>query len=268
LSVTLRSDAEGDIGAVFRYQNGQNYYRFSMGDTPAHRRLIRKSGGAVSTLWENTTGGFVPDREYTLGIECVGGRLRGYLDGELIFEVADTILSEGCIGLYCWRNPAARFGEVRVVPSEWAPYYAFGEEPRMPAGTRVRVYPGNANAAPQEEPGVIRRFAASGTDGGRLRLPPEGAELRLAQNAGEGGHARQFLPDDAYIPVEGARLLRKADGTGFFILGPESAGYRLTGGQYRLRLTYRRDNRVEDAGSLVLSEAGSTAPEHAKLDIP
>jgi hypothetical protein len=270
LSVYLRSDnAEGDIGAVFRYQNEQNYYRFSMGQVPAHRRLIRKSGGTVSTLWEDTEG-YVPGREYALTIECVGGRLTGSLDEELIFDIEDSTLPEGCIGLYCWRNPAARFAEVQVVPSGWAPYYTFGEEARLPAGTRVRVHPGNVRDAPPEESGVIRRFAASGVDGGQLRLTSGGAELRLVLPGDAEGHRRHYLSSDAYAPVSEARFLRKADGTGFFVLAPtsSSAVAHLASGQYRLELTYRRDNSGADSESLVLSEAGNTTPERATIDIP
>ena len=101
------------------------------------------------------------------------------LDGEVIFDLEDTGPPNGRVGLYCWRNSAARFTQVRVLPSVWAPYYTFGEEPRLPAGTRVRVHAGNANDPLAEESGVILRFAASGTDGGQLRLPSTGAELRM-----------------------------------------------------------------------------------------
>ena len=83
-------------------------------------------------------------------------------------------------------------------------------------------------------------------------------------------HRRHFLSRDAYALVNEARLLRKADGTGFFVLAPasSSAGARLAIGQYRLGLTYRRDNREADSESLVLSEAGNTTPERATIDIP
>ena len=83
-------------------------------------------------------------------------------------------------------------------------------------------------------------------------------------------HTRHFLPGDAYAPLEGARVLRKADGTGFFLVMPGSlpSGTHLVTGQYRLRLTYRRDNRVADTTSVVLSETGNSAPEQVALDVP
>jgi hypothetical protein len=151
------------------------------------------------------------------------------------------------------------------------PYYTFGEEIRLPTGMRVRVYPGNVKDAPPEEAGISRRFAASGSDGGQLRLSSEGVELRLVSPGGADGQRRYFLADDAYVPVNGARILRKADGTGFFILVPaasSSAGTHLKSGQYRLDLTYRRDNREANRESLVLSEAGNTEAEEVTIDIP
>jgi hypothetical protein len=270
LDVTLSSDnPEGAIGVVFRYQDDQNYYRFSMEQAPAHRRLLRKSGGTMSVLWEDTEG-FVSGREYALRIECAGERLSGYLNEEPVFELGDTGVPGGGIGLYCWRNPSARFAEVLVVPVDWTPYFTFGEETRLSAGTRVRVHPGNAMSAPSEEHGVIQRFAASGADVGELRLPATGAELRFAASGAAEDHRRRFLPGAVYVPVNNARLLRKADGTSFFVLVPASspAGTQLAAGEYRIRLTHRRDNRPADPESLVLSEAGNTAPEQVTIDIP
>jgi hypothetical protein len=46
------------------------------------------------------------------------------------------------------------------------------------------------------------------------------------------------------------------------------AGTQLAAGEYRIRLTHRRDNRPADPESLVLSEAGNTAPEQVTIDIP
>ena len=67
----------------------------------------------------------------------------------------------------------------------------------------------------------------------------------------------------ATIIPQMARVLRKVDGTGFFIVVPAAVP-----GQYRLKMAYRRDNRSADPDSQVLSEAGSSAPEHVTIDIP
>ena len=50
ITATLRSEDRDDIGMVFRYQDAQNYYRFSMSRFGNYRRLIKKSAGVVKVL--------------------------------------------------------------------------------------------------------------------------------------------------------------------------------------------------------------------------
>ena len=268
LSVQLRSDDDDAIGVLFRYQDSGNYYRFSMDRERGYRRLIKKIGGVVTVLWE-ADGQYDVGREYLLTVDCVGERLTGYLDGVPLFTAEDGDLAAGRIGLYCWANTGARFAEVRVAAPDWLPYYTFEREARQPAGTRVRVSGGNRLDAPPAEAGLVRRFSASLDQPGRLRLPPVGADLRVRAPAATSGHARHFLPDSDYSPVD-VRVLRRADGTGLAVLVPSAtpAGSQLVPGQYRLRLTYRRDNRAADPTSQVLSEEGSCSPEDVTIDIP
>jgi hypothetical protein len=87
------------------------------------------------------------------------------------------------------------------------------------------------------------------------------------------GHSRTFLPDTVYTALStvSLRLLREADGTAFFLLRAGTGTATLTAldpGQYRLALTFRRDNTALDPQSLVLSEAGDRSPERAALDVP
>ncbi len=246
LSARLLSDTDQGIGAVFRYQDADNYYRFSMDRSRGFRRLIKKVAGVVSTLWED------------------------YLDGVELFNLDDPSLASGQIGLYCWANTGARFREVRVAAPSWATYYRFRSEELLPAGTRLRVFAGNAADAPPAEPGVIQRFAASLDERGRLRVSSvAGADLRLVASGVPGGHSRRFLPDSDYTTVD-TRLLRKADGTGFVLLMPDTnpPGSLLPAGQYRLKLTYLRDNRAAAPESLVYGQAGNSAPETVAIDIP
>ncbi len=67
-----------------------------------------------------------------------------------------------------------------------------------------------------------------------------------------------------------ARILRKADGTGFFIfiIAPTVVGSRLADGQYRLHFRYRRDNTSNDPNSLILTESGRDDDELVQLVIP
>jgi hypothetical protein len=266
VSVRLRSDDPNGIGVMFRYADADNYYRFSMDQQRSYRRLIKKVAGEVIVLWEDAVQ-YTLGREYILTLDCVGERLTGYLDGVQLFTVEDGALAGRRIGLYCWGNPGAHFAEVRIAAPAWVPYYLFGHEARLPAGTRVQVYTGNAAEASPEKSGVVRRFVASLDERGQLRLPSEGVNLRVKAPDGTSGHVRRFLPEDYYAPVDGALVLRKADSTGFFLL-PSPPSSALTSGQYRLKMTYLRDNRATDPDSQIFSHAGNSDPEHVTLDVP
>ena len=269
VTVRLTSDDDDAIGLMFRHQDANNYYRFSMDRQRSYRRLVKNVAGEFTVLWEDMTQ-YGLGREYILTVDCIGERLTGYIDGIQLFQVEDNQLANGRIALYCWRNTGARFSEVRIGAPVWSPYYVFGRQERLPAGTRVKVYAGNKADAPADEPGLVRRFVATLDDRGRLRLPIQGIDLRLKAPGETGGHMRRFLPETDYAPIDSISVLRKADGTGFFIVLPADSpvGSRLPFGQYRVKMTYHRDNRSAEPDSQVLSEAGSSTPEHVTLDIP
>lgn len=268
LAVGLRSDTDDAIGVAFRYLDLDNYYRFSMDQERNYRRLIKKVGGVVSVLWEDSSG-YTVGHDYIITVDCVGDRLSVYLDGIRLFTVYDNDLKSGCIALYCWSNSGACFSEALLAVPEWSPYYTFTRKEKLPAGTRVQVFSGNAAEAPPEEAGVVRRFKASLNEQGQLWLPTDCVDIRLSMPDGSVGHARRFLPDSEYQDVD-IRMLRKGDGTGFIVLAPAatSMGSRLEPGQYRLNLDYRRDNRAVEPGSQVLSRNGNIDPEQIAIDIP
>jgi hypothetical protein len=115
-----------------------------------------------------------------------------------------------------------------------------------------------------------RRRSASGASArrrgsaARLRCGPTGGQLRLVSVDGTVEHARPVLPDRFFTAVT-PRVLRKHDGTGMFVV-PASGS--LTPGVYRLKLTFRRDNRTVEPTSQVLRQAGQTTAEEAIIQIP
>jgi hypothetical protein len=94
-------------------------------------------------------------------------------------------------------------------------------------------------------------------------------ELRVVAPDGKVIRARHFPPEEDYA-AEDVRVLRKADGTGFFLFKPagDSGPVPFALGQYRLKLTYRRENRDFDPASRILSQAGNRADEVVTIDIP
>lgn len=260
-------NANGAIGVTFRCQDDKNYYRFFIDHNLGFGHLIKKIDGVESELWKGTIK-YTLGREHILTIDCEGSRLTGYLNGALLFAKEDGDHVAGRIGLYCWANTWAHFAEVRVAAPLWVQHYTFNDEKRMPAGTRVRVFSGNTNAPFDKKPGVVNRFVASHGDNGRLHWPQDGVDLRVRQRGASTGHTRRFLPENAYTDVNAndLRVLRKADGTGFFLtIAPANS---LAAGQYRLIMTYRRDNQAADESSQVFSEAGNSDPETVTIDIP
>lgn len=264
-SARLRSDTDNGIGVVFRYRDRDNYYRFSMDEQLGYRRLIKKVDGRVSVLWESSLG-YDHRLEQIITIDCEGDRLSGYLNGVQLFSVEDDDIQAGRVGLYSWRNEGARFLEVRVAPAVWVPLYTFGREEPMPAGTRVRVFSGNRIDQYEEERGVRARFAASFGERGSLNLGSDYADLRLVAPDRSVVHRRAFFPNDRYSRVSDVLAQRKADGTGFFLMKRDGGGFEE--GQYRLQITYRRENLAVDPESPVLSEAGDRGPEVVSIHIP
>ena len=271
LTVVLQSDDDDAIGAFVRYADDDNYYRLSLDRQGGYRRLVKRVNGVVTVLWEDGVR-YEVGRRYVLTLDAVGDVLTGHLNGTQLFRVRDPDLAAGRIGLYCWANTGARFAEVRVAEADWIPYYRFGAvEPRLSAGSRVRVHSGNERDAGPAEPNLERRFIATLDDPGTVHFDPSGpVDLRVRRRGQDRGHRRCFLSGDAYTAVDDVRVLRKADGTAFAIVldHPSPPGSRIPPGEYRLSLTYRRDNRAARPDSLVLRQAGDQSPETVNIDVP
>jgi len=114
LSVELKSDDNDAIGILFRYQDDQNYYRFSMDNQRSYRRLIRMENGVLTILAEDFEQMPV-GRFFKLKIVAINDLLRIYLGQDLIFETTDNTFDGGKIGLYSWANTGAKFASVKVI---------------------------------------------------------------------------------------------------------------------------------------------------------
>jgi hypothetical protein len=98
---------------MFRYQDGQNYYRFSMDRERGYRRVVRVVGG-ITTIVAQDSVPYSENQWYELKVVAVQGQIQVYVDGGLIIDVADSALASGKIGLYSWGNDALRFDDVLV----------------------------------------------------------------------------------------------------------------------------------------------------------
>ncbi|MEF8789390.1 MAG: BGTF surface domain-containing protein [Haloarculaceae archaeon] len=116
-TVELSSEDNDAIGVLVRAQDPDNFYRFSMDAEREYRRLVRKVDGETELLWEAEEG-YEVGEAYEVTIEAAGDRLRGFLDGDLLFDVTDGALDHGLVGLYCRANRGAVFHEIHVTTIE------------------------------------------------------------------------------------------------------------------------------------------------------
>lgn len=263
-TVRVQGGATGAVGVVFRYTDQTHYYRLSFGGATGSR-LVRRTPAGFTSLWHDPAAAPLSDAMHFITVDVSGTRIRAFINGFPLFAIDDAALPNGRIGLYAWNAPAARFRDVQVWPFVWVPHYAFGEARTLPSGTRLRLFSGGPQDAPAAEPNVLHRFAARTGERGRCHFLGDTAELRVRNANGVIEHGRGFARDG--FATVAARVLRKRDGTAFFLF-PPSGEAALTQGEYRLRLTFLRDDRAAHPTSPVYSQAGSRLAEEVVLDVP
>jgi hypothetical protein len=109
-STTFAGTGSGDrwFGALARYTNETNYYYLSLrsGGSVSLRKV---TNGTVTVLGSATLPVTV-GRWYSLRLEAVGSRLRGYVDGKLLLEATDSTHPQGKSGLVTYRTAAEYAG--------------------------------------------------------------------------------------------------------------------------------------------------------------
>lgn len=113
VSLTVRSEDEGDIGVMFRYQDPSNYYRFSWNSQKGYARLVRCAGGQFQVL-ASTAFRAVKGRTYAVAILAWGSHLQAYVDGERLLSSQDGAITSGGIALYSSGNKGSAFDGVFV----------------------------------------------------------------------------------------------------------------------------------------------------------
>lgn len=110
-SVTVRPLDNDDVGVVFRFKDSKNYYRFSMSSQQSYQRLVKKVNGTYTVVAKNTRG-YTVNTAYVIRAVAVGSRLMVYVNGALVFDVRDSSLTTGRIGLYTWGSSMTKFDSV------------------------------------------------------------------------------------------------------------------------------------------------------------
>jgi hypothetical protein len=151
----------------------------------------------------------------------------------------------------------------------WTTYREFETEKNLAAGTVRQITSGASSLISQDLTVNAQLVGLDAVSVDFTRRIFYSVELRLVAPDGKIVHARHFVPDDDYVQ-EDVSVLRKADGTGLFMIklddGLNPIPFSLA--QYRLKLTYHRNNRTRVTTSQIWSQAGDDGDEIVTLDIP
>ena len=112
-AVTIKSTDDDAIGIMFRYQDENNYYRFSWDQSRNYRRLVKCENGVFTVLAEDSDP-YVTGKSYQVKIAAQGSSLQVSIDGSPVFSVNDSTFSYGTIALYCWGNAGSYFDDIMV----------------------------------------------------------------------------------------------------------------------------------------------------------
>ncbi|WP_373498640.1 MopE-related protein [Desulfococcus sp.] len=114
LKMTSLASAFGprdSMGILFRYQNGNNYYRYLISRMQGIRRLEKKTNGVFTTLAFDGRG-FSIGQEMTVTVVIDGPEMIVYENGEILFSARDTDHAAGSIALFT-QGPTA-FDDIEV----------------------------------------------------------------------------------------------------------------------------------------------------------
>ena len=117
VTLTMRSQDDDALGVMVRYQDPNNYYRFSWDKQRTYRRLVKVENGLFTLLAEEAVA-YVTGQTYQIEIQASGAALEVRVDGALLFggPVTDstTPLTTGSVALYSWANNGSHFDDVEV----------------------------------------------------------------------------------------------------------------------------------------------------------
>ena len=110
---TMSSFDDDAVGIMFRFQDQDNYYRFSWDSQRSYRRLVKKQNGEFTLLAEDSVP-YIASQPYEIEITAGGSLLIVRVDEAVVFAVEDTSLPFGTVGLYAWSNSGSVFDDVVV----------------------------------------------------------------------------------------------------------------------------------------------------------
>ena len=117
LSVKAKPRDNDGFGVVFRWIDGQHFYRLlfvqdELNGGPV-TRLDKRIGDDYTEIWSNKEG-FREGSELLIDLELSGETIKGRLNGRQLFELRDATHQKGKIGLFCYAQSDQAFDDVKV----------------------------------------------------------------------------------------------------------------------------------------------------------
>lgn len=111
--VQFRPPDHGEAGIVFRWEDDDNFYRFTSSITQSRRRLVKRIGGQWTLLWTDDQP-FPAGVPVQIAIAADGSRIEVEADGIPVLRVNDVQSLEGRAGLFTANAATAFFADFEV----------------------------------------------------------------------------------------------------------------------------------------------------------
>ena len=100
-------------GLIVRYSNAENYYVLTLGCPSDYVQLLRMYQGKVDQVQQKVVA-IDAGNWYKIKLDVQGDHFIAYDDGKLIFDVQDSKIAKGRIGLWSSNDSQARFDNLTL----------------------------------------------------------------------------------------------------------------------------------------------------------
>ncbi|MHC1688031.1 MAG: hypothetical protein AB9879_10035 [Methanothrix sp.] len=117
LSFDIKSGDNDGIGAIIRYQDKNNYYRFIMLADSANRgpfQRIEKFVNGRRKILAEIKEGYVPNQTYRVQFKAFGNQLALHINGKRVLSAEDSSFRSGKIGFLAYANYPLFIWNIRI----------------------------------------------------------------------------------------------------------------------------------------------------------
>jgi hypothetical protein len=121
LSFAMKAEDNDGMGAIVRYFDKDNYYRFITVADPANKgpftRLEKFEDGKRVVIDENKRA-YEPGKEYHVAFSAIGNKLEVTFDGESMVQGVDDTFSSGKSGFLTYAQTGFKVSDIKVTPAQ------------------------------------------------------------------------------------------------------------------------------------------------------